>query len=126
MVTLVQLLESVDGDYVGGEALGRSGRTSTESRENNFLGGAGNHSGIFNQSGGLGSANPVRHGHRFEANFEPQLAKFARDVFGGGIRLRRAGGARSNILGKMRQLAVSVIVNQRCRFDGRELLQKER
>ena len=86
----------------------------------------GNHAGILDQGGGFGAADPVRDGDGLEANLEAELAKFGGDVFGGGGGLERAGGAGSDVLGEVGELAVGVVVIQRGGFDGGKLLQKKR
>ena len=122
----LEFVEGVDGDDVGGEAVGRSGGASAERGENDFLCGVGNHSGILDEGGGFGAADPVRHDDRLEADLEAKLAKFGGDIFGGGAGLGRAAGARSDIFGEVSELAVGVVVVERGSFDGGKLLQEKR
>jgi hypothetical protein len=84
----LEFVECVDRDYVGGEAVWRSGRASTQSSKNDLLCGAGNHSGILDECSGFGSANPVRNGDLLEADIQAEMAKLSGDV------LRRGEGLR--------------------------------
>lgn len=86
--------------------------------------GVGNHAGKLDERCGFRATDPVRDSGCLEADFEAELAKFGGNVLGGGASLWRATGARSNILGKVSQLAVGVIIIQRSRFNGGELLEK--
>ena len=87
----LEFFESVDGNYVGGEAVGWGCRASAKGGEDNLLCGGGNHAGVLDQGGGFGAANPVRHGDRLEADIEAEVAKLFGHVFGGGAGLGRAG-----------------------------------
>ena len=88
--------------------------------------GAGHHAGILDQGSGFGATNPVRDGDWLEADIEAELAKFFGYVFGGSAGLGRPGGARSDVLGEVSELAVAVVVIERGGFDGGKLLQKKR
>ena len=122
----LKFFEGVDGDYVGGEAVGGCCRASAEGGEDNLLRGGGHHAGILDQGGGFGAANPVRDGDGLEADIEAEVAKFFGYVFGSGAGLGRPGGAGSDVLGEVSEFAVGVVVVQRGGFDGGKLLQKKR
>src|SRR5258708_28808411 len=54
----LEFVEGVDGDDVGGEAVGGSGSAAAERGGGHLLCGVGDHSGIFDECGGLGPPNP--------------------------------------------------------------------
>jgi hypothetical protein len=121
----MKFVKGVEGNYVGCDVVVRNEAATTESCENNFLGRAGNHAGILGEGGSFGSANPVRHGDFLETHFQAEPAQFRGDVFGGSAGLGRAAGARSDILGQVRELAVGIFVIERGGFNGGKLLQEQ-
>ena len=121
----LELVESVDGDDVGSETVWRSGGAPTERGENDLLRGVRNHARILDEGSTFGAADPVRNRDWLEADVETELAKFGGDIFGGSTGLGRTGGARSDVLGQVGELAVGVIVIQGSGFDGGELLEKK-
>jgi hypothetical protein len=86
------------------------------------LSGGWHHSRILDQGGGFGAANPVLHGDGLEADFKAEMAKLFGYVFGGRAGLGRPGGAGSDVLGEVRELAVAIVVAERGGFYGGKLL----
>ena len=52
------------------------------------------------------------HCHRFQMNFQTELAKFRGNIVDGSLRLRRAARSWANILCEMRQSFIGVVVGQ--------------
>jgi hypothetical protein len=122
----LEFFESVDRDYVGGQAVGWGCGACPERCENDLLRGGGNHAGILDQGSGFGAPDPVRHGDGLKADIEAEVAKLFGYVFGGGAGLGRPGGAWSDVLGEVCELAIAVVVTERGGFDGGKLLQEKR
>ena len=122
----LEFLESVDGDDIGGKAVRGGGGAAAQSGQHDLLRSSGNHAGILDQRSGFGSADPMWHGDRLEANLEAQLAKLGRNVFRRRMGLRRSAGSRSDIFRQVGDLSVGVVVIQRGCLYGGKLLQKQR
>src|SRR5205807_10144059 len=114
----LEFFEGFDGDYFGGQAVGGSCCASTQGCQHDFLCSVGDQPRIIDEGGGLGSADPVGDGDLLQADFEAELAKFCGNVFGGGAGLERTGGARSDVLGEVDDLAVDDDVLARDGFEG--------
>ena len=78
-------------------------------------------SGILDEFRGLRSAYPVRNFDFLKLDFKSQLAQFAGYIFDGSVSLQRAADSRSDVFRQMRDLAISVIVGERCLFDRRQI-----
>src|SRR5258708_40240684 len=78
----LEFVEGVDGDDVGGEAVGGSGSAVTERGEGHLLWGVGNHSGIFGECGGLGAKKPGGGRGLLEADFGPPAGHVGGPIFG--------------------------------------------
>src|SRR5580704_826994 len=120
-----EFFKSADCDDLGGDAIRRCRGASAESGQDNLLRCPRNHAGILNQGCGFGTANPVRHGDWLKSDVEAELTKFVGNILRGPTGLNGSAGTGSDILGKVCELPVGVIVVQGRGFDRRELLEEQ-
>src|SRR5207248_2632043 len=75
---------------------------------------------------GFSATNPVRHFDFFELYLQPKLTELAGDIIDGRFGLSGTSRPGADFFGKVRQLAVGVIVVQSGGFDGGQLIEQLR
>ena len=117
-----EFVEVVDYDHVRGDAFGGSRRTAADGGENNSLGCFRRLAGIFDELGFFFTANPVGDQRWLKVNVEAEFAHLGGHVFGGGLSLRRSGGAWTDVLGQVLELMPGVVAGESGIAQGLQLI----
>ena len=107
-----EFVEAVDYDNVSCNAFGRSRGTAADGGENDALRCFRHLAGIFDELGFFLTANPVGDLRRLQVNIEAEFAHLGGDIFGSGLRLRRSGRARADVLGQVLELMPGVVAGE--------------
>ena len=102
----------MDDDDLRGDAFGGSRRAAADGGENDALSCFRRLAGIFDELGFFLTANPVGDLRWLKVNIEAEFAHLGGHVFGGGLGLRRSGGARADVLGQVRELMPGVVAGE--------------